>query len=53
MHRSSLVAAHGSYSLVAVCWLLTGVASLVEGRLLGLQASVVAARGSVVVARRP
>ena len=29
MHRFSLVAAHRSYSLVAVCWLLVVVASVV------------------------
>ena len=42
----SLVVAKGSYSLVAVHGLLIAVASLVaEDRLLGMQASVVSARG--------
>ena len=42
----SLVAESGGYSLVAVCGLLTVVASrVVEHRLWGLRASVVAAPG--------
>ena len=40
-----LVAASGGYSLVAVGRLLTEVASLVEHRLWGLQATVIAAHG--------
>ena len=40
-----LLAVSGGYSLVAVCGLLTGVASPVEHRLEDLQASVAAVRG--------
>ena len=41
----SLVAASGGYSLVVVLRLLISVASLVKHGLLGMKASVVAARG--------
>ena len=43
MRELSLVAESGGCSLVAVLRLLLGVASLVENRLKGSQASVVAA----------
>ena len=48
--RLSLVAEHGGYSLVSLCRLLIVVASLMKHRLLGMQASVVAAHGLVVAA---
>ena len=49
--RLSLVAEPGGYS-VSLRRLLTVVACLVKHRLLGVQASVVAAHGLIVAARR-
>ena len=47
MHRLSLVAESSGYSLGVVCRLLIVVASLCQAWALGIQASVVAAWGSV------